>query len=151
MAAIDANKIRRILVAIDSSKFASVVIEEAAKLATRLGSDVTILSVVNIAGLFATEGEVDSSEIHEQERGFLSLHKSLIERYFNHSAILIESKILHGDPAEKICEYAETIDADLVLVGTHGKGALTAAVLGSVSHKVANNCKRSVVVIKKPS
>jgi nucleotide-binding universal stress UspA family protein len=151
MAAIDAKKIRRILVAIDSSKFASVVIEEAAKLATRLGSDVTILSVVNIAGLFATEGEVDSSEIDEQERDFLSLHKSLIERYFNHSAILIESKILHGDPAEKICEYAETIDADLVLVGTHGKGALTAAVLGSVSHKVADNCKRSVVVIKKPS
>jgi nucleotide-binding universal stress UspA family protein len=96
MAPIDEKTIRRILVAIDSSKFASVVVEEAAKLATRLGSDVTILSVVNIAGLFATEGEVDSSEIDEQERDFLSLHKSLIERYFNHSAILIESKILHG-------------------------------------------------------
>jgi len=110
MAAIDEKKIRRILVAIDSSKFASVVVEEAAKLATRLGSDVTILSVVNVAGLFAAEGEVDSSEIDEREREFHSLHKSLIERYFNHSAILIESKILHGDPTEKICEYAETID-----------------------------------------
>ena len=151
MAPIDEKTIRRILVAIDSSKFASVVVEEAAKLATRLGSDVTILSVVNVAGLFAAEGEVDSSEIDEREREFLSLHRNLIEKYFNHPAILIESKILHGNPAEKICEYAETMDADLVLVGTHGKGTLATAVLESVSRKVADNCKRSVVVIKKPS
>ena len=80
-----------------------------------------------------------------------SLHKSLIEKYFNHAAILIESKVLHGEPAQKICEYAETVDADLVLVGTRGKGMLATAVLGSVSQKVANSCKRSVVVIKKPS
>lgn len=75
--------------AIDSSKFASVVVEEVAKLATRLSSDATILSVVNVAGLFAAEGEVDSSEIDEREREFISLHKSLIDRYFNHSAIFI--------------------------------------------------------------
>jgi hypothetical protein len=43
------------------------------------------------------------------------------------------------------------MEANLVLVGVHGKGALGTAVLGSVSRKVADNCKRSVVVIKKPS
>jgi len=151
MAASNEKRVHRILVAIDNSKFASVVVEEAAKLATQLSSDVTILSVVNVPGLFAAEGEVDSSEIDQEENQFLSLHRSLIDKYFNHSAILIESKILHGDPAEKVCEYAETMDADLVLVGTHGKNMLTQAVLGSVSEKVAHNCKRSVVVIKKPS
>jgi nucleotide-binding universal stress UspA family protein len=151
MTASHEKKVRRILVAVDNSKFASVVIEEAAKLASRLGSDVVILSVVNMPSLFTAEGEVDSTEIDEQGREFASLHKSLIEKYFNHAAILIESKVLHGEPAQKICEYAETVDADLVLVGTHGKGMLATAVLGSVSQKVANSCKRSVVVIKKPS
>jgi len=151
MAALEKGAIRRLLVAIDNSKFASAVVEEAVKLATRLGSDVTILSVINVSSLFATEEEVDSANIEEQERKSLFLHQSLIEKHFNHLTILIESKILHGDPAEKICEYAETMETDLVLVGTHGKGALATAVLGSVSRKVADNCKRSVVVIKKPS
>lgn len=148
MAALEKGRIRRLLVAIDNSKFASAVVEEAAKLATRLGSDVTILSVVKVSSLFATEGEVDSAIIKEQEGEFLSLQQSLIEKHFNYLAILIESQILHGDPAEKICEYAETMDADLVLVGSHGKSKLTTAVLGSVSEKVARSCKRSVVVVR---
>jgi nucleotide-binding universal stress UspA family protein len=122
-------------------------------LRTRVSSSIFVVGglLANVLGLFAAEEEFDSSEIDEQERGFNSLHRILVEKYFNHTAILIESKILHGDPAEKICEYAETMDADLVLVGTHGKGTLATVVLGSVSQKVANNCKRSVVVIKKPS
>jgi len=151
MAAAHAKTAFRILVAIDNSKFASLVVEKAAELAIRLGSDVTILSVVNVPSLFAAEGEVDSTEIDEREKEFLSLHKSLIEKYFNRGAILIESKVLHGDPGEKICEYAETVNAELVLVGTHGRGTLAAAVLGSVSEKVAHNCKRSVVVVRSAS
>jgi len=41
------------------------------------------------------------------------------------------------------------MNADLVLVGTHGKGKLTKAVIGSVSQKVVSSCKRSVIVMKK--
>ena len=145
------GKVRRILVAIDNSKFASAVVEEAARLGSQLGSDLTILSVVNMPSLVAAEGEIDSADMEDQEKQLLSLHRDLIERYFNHAAILIESKILHGSPAEKICEYAEIMDADLVLVGTHGKGALATALLGSVSEKVAKNCRRSVVVVRRAS
>jgi nucleotide-binding universal stress UspA family protein len=146
---LEGKGIHRILVAIDSSNYAPIVIQEAAKLAIRLGSDVTVLNVVNVPGMFASEGEVDSAVIEEEEKQVTELHKKLIEKYFNHASILIESKILHGDPAQKICEYAEAIDADLVIVGTHGRGKLASALMGSVSEKVIHHCKRSVTVIRK--
>jgi nucleotide-binding universal stress UspA family protein len=99
--------------------------------------------------LVGSEGEINTTSITEEEKMVQSFHKSLIDKYFSHQQILIESKILYGDPADKICQYAEAIDADLVVIGTRGRGALRAALLGSVSEKVVRNCKRSVLVVKK--
>jgi nucleotide-binding universal stress UspA family protein len=146
-AQLEGRESHRILVAVDNSNYAPLVMQETAKLATRLGSDVTVMSVVNVPGLVA-EGEIDSAKIDEEEHQLTELHNKLIEKYFNHPAILIESKILHGDPADRICEYAETIDADLVIVGTHGRGKLATALMGSVSEKVVHHCKRTVIVIR---
>ena len=149
MTALKIQKPRRILVAVDISEYASTVAEEAARLAPLSGSDVTLVSVVKMPALTASEDTIDSKELGEEEKELQSLHRSLIDKYFNHSSILIESKVLHGDPAEKICEYAETLDAGLVIVGTRGRGRITSAVLGSVSEKVARDCKRSVLIVKK--
>jgi nucleotide-binding universal stress UspA family protein len=99
--------------------------------------------------LVGSEGEINTTSITEEEKMVQSFHKSLIDKYFSHQQILIESKILYGDPADKICQYADAIDADLVVIGTRGRGALRAALLGSVSEKVVRNCKRSVLVVKK--
>lgn len=142
------KEIHRILVAIDNSNYAPLVMQEAAKLATRLGSDVTVLTVVNVPGMFASEGEIDSAKIEEDEQQLTRLHNDLIEKYFNHKSILIESKILHGNPGEKVCEYAESMNADLVIVGTHGRGRLATVLMGSVSERVVHHCKRTVIVIR---
>jgi len=62
---------------------------------------------------------------------------------------LIESKILHGNPGDKIVEYAEEADADLIVMGTRGHGRLASALLGSVSKHVVHHSKRSVYIVKK--
>jgi len=60
----------------------------------------------------------------------------------------IESKIEHGDPVDKICDVAERMKAELVLVGNRGLGEAGTLVLGSVSENVVRKCSRSVVVVK---
>ena len=56
--------------------------------------------------------------------------------------------MIEGDPADTICRTAETMNADLVVVGKHGGGNIGALLLGSVSEKVVHKCSRSVLVAK---
>ena len=60
----------------------------------------------------------------------------------------IESKIEHGDPVDKICDAAERMKAELVIVGNRGLGAAGTLVLGSVSDDLVRKCSRSVMVVK---
>ena len=101
----------KILVAVDDSEHAPAVAEEAARISAQRGADVTILSVASVP-LIASEGEIDDQSIGEEEKRFQSLHNDLISRYFSARGTLVESKVLYGDPADRICEYAEAIHAD---------------------------------------
>jgi nucleotide-binding universal stress UspA family protein len=46
-----------------------------------------------------------------------------------------------------IVKVAKERDARVVIVGSHGRSAVTSAVLGSVSHGVVNHCPRPVLVV----
>ena len=59
------------------------------------------------------------------------------------------TKVLAGLPADEIVAYADTIDADLIVVGSHGRGAIASAVLGSVSRGVLHEARRPVLVVRR--
>jgi nucleotide-binding universal stress UspA family protein len=50
-------------------------------------------------------------------------------------------------PASLIAETAESVDADLVVVGRRGLGGVAEVLLGSVSHELSLHCKRPVLLI----
>jgi nucleotide-binding universal stress UspA family protein len=52
-----------------------------------------------------------------------------------------------GRPASLIAETAESVDADLVVVGRRGLGGVAEVLLGSVSHELSLHCKRPVLLI----
>lgn len=138
------------LVAVDDSDYAHVVAEEAAKMATEKNADVVILSVVPVPSIAASEGEVDEGYLKEREKEFEKLHNELIDSHFKSGeGRLVESKVLHGDPAQKIIKYADEMNADLIVVGTRGRGRLASALLGSVSQHVSHNSRHPVFVVRK--
>jgi nucleotide-binding universal stress UspA family protein len=53
-----------------------------------------------------------------------------------------------GNPAEEIVKLAEDIDVDLIVMATHGKSRLPAALLGSVAQKVVRESQRPVLTVK---
>jgi nucleotide-binding universal stress UspA family protein len=59
-----------------------------------------------------------------------------------------ETEILEGSPAEKILEVAETHGADLIVIGSRGRGAITGTILGSVSSAVVHRSDRPVLVAR---
>ncbi|KAA8532697.1 hypothetical protein F0562_032730 [Nyssa sinensis] len=54
-----------------------------------------------------------------------------------------------ADPKEAICEAVEKLDIQLLVLGSHGRGALTRAFLGSVSNYCANHAKCPVLIVRK--
>ncbi len=51
------------------------------------------------------------------------------------------------DVARLIAEAAEAVDADLIVVGTHGHGGFTAALMGSVARALCHTAERPVLIV----
>ena len=54
----------------------------------------------------------------------------------------------YGTPAKLIAEEAERLGAELVIVGSHGHGAVRGALLGSVSRGLLRHCTVPVTVVR---
>jgi nucleotide-binding universal stress UspA family protein len=62
----------------------------------------------------------------------------------------VQTSVEIGDAREIIIERATTWDADLILVGSHGKRGIQSFLLGSVSESVARHAKCSVEIVRIP-
>ncbi|XP_068341796.1 uncharacterized protein [Pyrus communis] len=67
-----------------------------------------------------------------------------------HQDVKVETKVEDGDPRDVICQMAEQLRADVLVVGSHGYGGIKRAFLGSVSNHCAQNVKCPVLIVKKP-
>jgi universal stress protein A len=52
------------------------------------------------------------------------------------AAVRYETLVVSGDPAEQVLNTARRVGADLIVMGTHGRGMLRHLVLGSVAERV---------------
>jgi nucleotide-binding universal stress UspA family protein len=62
----------------------------------------------------------------------------------------VRTELLTGTPVDEIVAYADSIDADLIVVGSRGHGAVAGALLGSVSQGVLHEARRPVLVCRRP-
>jgi nucleotide-binding universal stress UspA family protein len=60
---------------------------------------------------------------------------------------LLTTAILPGSPAHAIVKYADEQEADLIVVGSHGRGTVSRLLLGSVAERVLHLARRSVLVV----
>lgn len=56
--------------------------------------------------------------------------------------------VLHHDPAQAICDYAQQHAVDCIMLGSHGYRGLAHVLLGSVSERVFRQAKQPVVVLR---
>lgn len=144
----------------DQSRHADTVISRAAQLACLLRNELIILSVIG-------SDPMRESSISDERNQLAKFHRELVLKHFPSKGITLESKdgngmvykyapagvkiqsrILPGSPVDKICSYAEEVDADLVIVGNRGLSNIGGLVLGSVSERVVHKCSRSVLVAR---
>jgi nucleotide-binding universal stress UspA family protein len=138
---------RTILLAVDGSKYAEKAVELAKQLATATNDEVVVTHVTEVLpARFQNYPGLDSE-----------LDKETIELAKRHVADLEEAGIKarpelrsaqYGGIARIITNLAEDLDAGLIVMGSHGRGDLTALLLGSVAHKVLHLSRRPVLIAR---
>jgi len=62
----------------------------------------------------------------------------------------VEEKIIKGDARDALCDAVKKVEADFLVLGSHGYGTFKRTFLGSVSDYCAHHAKCPVMIIKKP-
>ncbi len=137
---------RSILVAVDGSDHAFDAVRVASRLAAALSAKLTLMTAYHAPS--DALGEPNYSRalgeaLAEAQRILEDARKVAL----NAGSAEPQVEWLAGQPAETIVETARAGDYDLVVVGTHGRGRIGAALLGSVSSAVAAHAGRPVMVV----
>ena len=86
---------------------------------------------------------VDPIEQEERERDLDDASKLLEQAGVKGGTVIV-----HGDPARAIAQCAEETEADLVVIGTHGRGSVGRALRGSVSTALLHHAPCDVLVVR---
>jgi nucleotide-binding universal stress UspA family protein len=146
------NAIRHILVALDFNPISEHALAYAVDFAEKLGARLTVLHVYSLAVLMALDGEYlptadSASNKAEEAQKHLD---AAIARYAGRN-VAIHGVLRVGEAGEEVCAQAKELGADLIIVGTHGRGAIGRALLGSVAESVLRASPVPVLTVRGPS
>jgi nucleotide-binding universal stress UspA family protein len=65
-------------------------------------------------------------------------------------AVVVETRIVVGEPVYEICQAAEREQTDLIIMGSHGRTGFSHVLLGSVAERVVRHAPCPVLVVRKP-
>jgi nucleotide-binding universal stress UspA family protein len=142
--------ISRIVVAVDGSHHSEAALEWAVRMAKGMGSEVVAVFAIAPPVYFDTGymAPVAPPQLDPQWRAEIKTEfeeqwcKRLKEAGVQYRMILGD-----GRPASVIAQVADSIDADVIVVGRRGKGGVAELVLGSVSHELVLHSKRPILLI----
>ncbi|MXR50976.1 universal stress protein [Halovenus sp. WSH3] len=137
----------RILHPTDGSTGTAHVTLQAIDLAKQYDATVYALHVVD-SDVTSLLTDVGRDRAALDERGQKAVRS--VERMCDAHGVDAETAVLDGDPAETILEYADEIEADLIVSGTHGRSGVRRQVLGSVAERLVRHATVPVMTVRLP-
>ena len=155
--------IKKILYATDLSENARYAFGYAVNLANRHDAKITVLHVVEELSSFAKSmvadmmGEKRLADIkREKEKDIISDLKARLVEFCDDVQfeapscpfVVDNTIVVTGHPVDQIVHQAEETDADLIVIGSHGRGGLADVTLGSTSRRVLRRSAKPVLVVR---
>jgi nucleotide-binding universal stress UspA family protein len=139
----------KIVIATDGSESAQEALEFGLELAEEQSATAFVVHVAPAVDVlpcagFAVPAPTVPHELDEQDQVPLREAAEIAAR----RPIEIKTELLLGNAADEIVAFADSIDADLIVLGSRGHGAIASALLGSVSRDVLHESRRPVLVVR---
>jgi len=137
-----------ILLAVDGSSYAEKAVQLTRQLAAGGDDEVVVAHVSEfLPAPFQTYYALDKEEFDRWATDLTQRHLAELEEAGVKARVELRSAPYGGVPRTLI-NLAEDQDAGLIVMGSHGRGDLTALLLGSVAHKVLHLSKRPVLIAR---
>jgi nucleotide-binding universal stress UspA family protein len=138
---------KKILIAVDESTFAAHAADVGIELAKALKADLAFFHAIDPSTVSAPEGGVPADVLASMaERDARNLLTAFRERAAVSPAAL--EFLEFGKPVTKIVAGAKNWPADLIVVGSHGRGRVEKLLLGSVAEGVLHHATCPVLVVR---
>jgi len=145
---------RRVLCPVDGSKASLDAARVALDLARKYDGNLRLLLVIPVHLLDLLSNRVSMGEVDllpkELESRLVAEGQATLDRFRQELGVgeEVPCQLVEGVPGEVICQEAE--QADVVVMGSRGRGRLTGLLLGSVSQYVLSHSGRPVLVLPRP-
>ena len=137
----------RILIPTDGSTGTAHVAMQAIDLAEQYGSTLHVLNVVDSdVGSMLSDIQETKEELEQQGERAVERVETMAEIH----GVDAETDVVQGDPADQILEYADEIDADAIVAGTHGRSGVKRQLIGSVAERLVRHADCPVMTIRLP-
>lgn len=136
---------KSIVAAIDFSDVSESVLQSAVKLAKALGDGLHLVHVVEAEPTYAAYGFTPDEfpAVHEIQTESLTRAEGKLQQMAATAEVDgVRTKVLQGQPLKVLLNYAQEVEADILVLGSHGHGFLGSLLLGSV----AEGCVRKALV-----
>jgi nucleotide-binding universal stress UspA family protein len=140
-----AKAVRRILLATDLSPASEAATQQAIDLAHDLGASLLIVSVID-PDLRGAAGS--RLERMDQRRAAREQAAQAVVVRGRQAGISVSFLVWEGEPGPAIVEAAASEGADMIVVGSHGRGRVGRFMLGSVSDHVIRNASAPVLIVR---
>jgi nucleotide-binding universal stress UspA family protein len=137
--------LKQILVATDFSEASGVAMDYGRALSRTFGSTLSLLHVAENPFLRAAAGDPQAHREAIVKR--LGDQLTADDRSSLHAEVVVETS---DNPAESIVRYAKTHHIDVIVLGTHGRGAMAQLLVGSVAEKVVRTAPCPVLTVRHP-
>jgi nucleotide-binding universal stress UspA family protein len=140
--------VKRILIATDGSPSAQKALAFGLELARTQRGHVI---VTHVAPAFDTAPAAGSAITGAVEHRLSELDRRPLgdaEALAGQHGVLCRVELLQGDAAREIVRLADAVDADVIVMGSRGRGALAGMLRGSVSQAVLHGSRRSVLIVR---
>ncbi|CAL9662829.1 Universal stress protein_MSMEI_3859 [Streptomyces sp. enrichment culture] len=135
----------KVVVGVDGSPSSYEALRWAVRYAGMVGGTVHAVAVWELPGLYgwsAPAVDMDVDEDGTRQR----MRKELTDVLGAEAAGSVRTHVVHGNPADVLLRAAE--DAEVLVVGSRGRGGFARALLGSVSQHVSQHANRPVVIVR---
>jgi nucleotide-binding universal stress UspA family protein len=148
--------VKKILVAVDFSDYSLPTLRYALSLAEEINAEVAVVNVINERDINAVRSAmqyVPNLSMDEYIQGQKSERSERMDALIKETGcghVKVESIFRMGVVEYELLEAVAETKADLVLMGTKGRGNLANAVFGSVAEKMFRRCPVSVLSVRGP-